>query len=195
MDDNLKDAIELIGMAMPARSYPGTGGLWFGHNQNMADATFEDWGLARAVAIILNAVHANQLSQHRGCHDEIRLLRLAARDVCDFDWSDNDDDAVWAIKRLENLLPRPDRCRPLARTSSLRGMRHGNRTRHAGNGGTDVTVNPNIERIARLIARRLGHNDETGMHWERYVCAAELIDEEYQPRLKSRTPQAMEERG
>ena len=41
----------------------------------------------------------------------------------------------------------------------------------------------NVERIARLIARRLGHNDETGMEWRRYVCAAELIDEEFQPRL------------
>lgn len=47
-------------------------------------------------------------------------------------------------------------------------------------------ITPNVERIARLIARRLGHNDDTGMNWERYVCAAELIDEEYQPRLTAR---------
>jgi hypothetical protein len=47
---------------MPARSYPGTGGLWFGANNGMADATFEDWGLARAVAIILNAANEGRLA-------------------------------------------------------------------------------------------------------------------------------------
>lgn len=31
------------------------------------------------------------------------------------------------------------------------------------------------ERIARIIARALGHNDDTGMYWERYVLAARLI--------------------
>ncbi len=46
----------------------------------------------------------------------------------------------------------------------------------------------NIEKIARLIARRLGHNDETGMEWQRYICAAELINEEFQPRLRPKPP-------
>lgn len=31
------------------------------------------------------------------------------------------------------------------------------------------------ERIARIMARALGHNDETGMYWERYVLAARLL--------------------
>lgn len=31
------------------------------------------------------------------------------------------------------------------------------------------------ERIARIIARALGHNDDSGMHWERYALAARLI--------------------
>jgi hypothetical protein len=31
------------------------------------------------------------------------------------------------------------------------------------------------ERIARIIARALGHNDDSGMHWERYVLAARLL--------------------
>lgn len=34
---------------------------------------------------------------------------------------------------------------------------------------------PPREQIARMIARALGHNDELGMYWERYVCAADLI--------------------
>lgn len=31
------------------------------------------------------------------------------------------------------------------------------------------------ERIARMIARALGHNDDSGMDWERYACASRLI--------------------
>jgi hypothetical protein len=31
------------------------------------------------------------------------------------------------------------------------------------------------ERIARMISRALGHNDESGMQWERYLCASRLI--------------------
>jgi len=31
------------------------------------------------------------------------------------------------------------------------------------------------ERLARTIARALGHNDDSGMYWERYVLAARLI--------------------
>ena len=55
-DEEIAEAIELIKMATPARSYPGTGGLWFGQNRNLADASFDDWGLARAVAAIMNAI-------------------------------------------------------------------------------------------------------------------------------------------
>lgn len=46
----------------------------------------------------------------------------------------------------------------------------------------------NVERIARLIARRLEHNDDAGMEWRRYVCAAELIHQEFQPRLSVLNP-------
>ena len=31
------------------------------------------------------------------------------------------------------------------------------------------------ERIARIIARKLGHNDDAGMEWERYVLAAKGV--------------------
>lgn len=36
-----------------------------------------------------------------------------------------------------------------------------------------------LEKIARMIARGLGHNDETGIEWERYVPAALIIRREY----------------
>jgi hypothetical protein len=55
-DDELMESVELARMASPFRSYPGTGGIWCGSNNNLADATFDDWGLARAVARIMNAV-------------------------------------------------------------------------------------------------------------------------------------------
>lgn len=32
-----------------------------------------------------------------------------------------------------------------------------------------------VERIARQIARGLGHNDDTGMEWERYISPAVII--------------------
>jgi hypothetical protein len=34
---------------------------------------------------------------------------------------------------------------------------------------------PQRERIARIIARALGHNDENGMFWEQYVLAADAL--------------------
>lgn len=34
---------------------------------------------------------------------------------------------------------------------------------------------PAEERLARMIARGLGHNDENGMHWEQYALAARCI--------------------
>ncbi|MEJ0093292.1 MAG: hypothetical protein WDN46_17545 [Methylocella sp.] len=36
-----------------------------------------------------------------------------------------------------------------------------------------------VERVARMIARRLGHNDDEGMYWDRYVLPARLIAEHY----------------
>lgn len=35
------------------------------------------------------------------------------------------------------------------------------------------------EQVARVIARKLGHNDDSGMHWERYILAARGIIEEF----------------
>jgi hypothetical protein len=32
-----------------------------------------------------------------------------------------------------------------------------------------------VERIARQIARGLGHNDDVGMEWERYIAPAVII--------------------
>lgn len=40
-----------------------------------------------------------------------------------------------------------------------------------------------VEKVARMIARGLGHNDETGIHWERYVRAAEIIVREFRSNL------------
>jgi hypothetical protein len=64
MDNKLADAIELVHIGAGKhgyRSYPGSGGLWVGDPNGtdgigIADASFTDWGLARAVAEILNAV-------------------------------------------------------------------------------------------------------------------------------------------
>jgi hypothetical protein len=66
INDKLVDAIELarIGAGKQGyRSYPGTGGVWAGGNDGIADATFMDWGLARATAEILNAFLDGRLSR------------------------------------------------------------------------------------------------------------------------------------
>lgn len=42
-----------------------------------------------------------------------------------------------------------------------------------------TTENKEVETIARIIARRLGHNDDTGMYWERYILPAQAIVEHY----------------
>lgn len=58
-DQRLATAIEIarIGAGRDGyRTYPGTGGIWAGSNQNTPDASFVDWGLARATVEILNAV-------------------------------------------------------------------------------------------------------------------------------------------
>jgi hypothetical protein len=34
------------------------------------------------------------------------------------------------------------------------------------------------EQIARIIARALGHNDDQGSYWERYILAARLLIKE-----------------
>lgn len=110
----LQEAVEILSMMTPVRSYDGTGQLWFGDNQNMSDATFEDWGAARATAVILNAVHEHTLSDHSGCHDEINLLRQAARQVVD-ERGPHSTPSNGAIERLRNLLPEDDDLRVLRR--------------------------------------------------------------------------------
>lgn len=43
------------------------------------------------------------------------------------------------------------------------------------------------ERLARKIARALGHNDHHGMDWDRYVLAARLILKECRVVFQSNT--------
>jgi hypothetical protein len=50
-----------IGRLLKSRSYPGTGGIWLRRNVHRPDAEFIDWGLARAVAEILNALADGRL--------------------------------------------------------------------------------------------------------------------------------------
>lgn len=38
-----------------------------------------------------------------------------------------------------------------------------------------TTQRNHVERIARQIARGLGHNDDVGMYWERYIAPAIII--------------------
>lgn len=57
----LNEAIELVKVTGEWRGYPGTGGIWIGSNKTLADARFDDWGLARAVASIINAVKDGRL--------------------------------------------------------------------------------------------------------------------------------------
>ncbi len=37
------------------------------------------------------------------------------------------------------------------------------------------TQQKHVERIARQISRGLGHNDDVGMDWERYIAPAVII--------------------
>lgn len=48
-DNSLKDAIDLISIGAGRDGYRvGNGAMWAGSNTSIADATFVDWGLARA---------------------------------------------------------------------------------------------------------------------------------------------------
>jgi hypothetical protein len=51
------------------------------------------------------------------------------------------------------------------------------------------------EKIARIIARALGHNDDTGMHWERYVLAARLLLKEARVTFTESTMSPATDRG
>lgn len=50
----LEWAAEIIGMCEPIRCVQG--GMWFGRNHNMADATFVDYGAADAFAVAAKAL-------------------------------------------------------------------------------------------------------------------------------------------
>ena len=52
---SLGDAIEIVKIGGPYSTYPGTGDL-YGVTDLSIEAKFWDWGLARATAVILNAV-------------------------------------------------------------------------------------------------------------------------------------------
>jgi hypothetical protein len=86
----LEWAIDIIGMCEPIRCHQG--GMWFGRNQNFADATFVDYGAADAFAVAAKSLPD---------------LVAAAERVCWFDWSDNDPDAVAAIEALRSLVGSP----------------------------------------------------------------------------------------
>jgi hypothetical protein len=49
-----------------------------------------------------------------------------------------------------------------------------------------MTEDKEVETIARIIARRLGHNDDVGMDWERYILPARAIVEHYQSKKPRR---------
>ena len=62
---HLEEAIEIarIGAGKEGfQSYPGTGSIWAGQHDGFADINCTDWGLARAIAIILNATLDGTLS-------------------------------------------------------------------------------------------------------------------------------------
>lgn len=79
----LEYAIEIAKIGGRYRSYDGTGGLWCGANEGIADAMFKDRGLARATAIILNAVIDSTPNMERAAklvdewHQEYFGLRLS----------------------------------------------------------------------------------------------------------------------
>lgn len=51
---SLEWAVDIIGMCEPIRC--NQGGMWFGRNHNMADATFVDYGAADAFAVAAKAL-------------------------------------------------------------------------------------------------------------------------------------------
>ena len=58
----LEEEIELIKFAGPYRNYPGSGGIWAGSNDGIADGNFTDWALGRAMARIAQAVCDGELT-------------------------------------------------------------------------------------------------------------------------------------
>lgn len=62
----LREEIELVAICAGRRgfrSFEGGGHIWAGNNSGIADGSFTDWGLARAVTAILNAVSEGRLKE------------------------------------------------------------------------------------------------------------------------------------
>ncbi len=54
MPEQIADAIEIISMCEPIEEVQGD--MWFGRNNNFADATFVDYGACRAFAVAARAL-------------------------------------------------------------------------------------------------------------------------------------------
>jgi len=64
MEDDLEYAMQLARIGGPYRSWPGSGQITGPYDRPMQPtAQFSDWGLARAVAIILNAIESGDLAR------------------------------------------------------------------------------------------------------------------------------------
>lgn len=68
-------AIDIIGMCEPIRCHQG--GMWFGRNQNFADATFVDYGAADAFAVAAKALPdlVKALRNLEEANDKLAALR------------------------------------------------------------------------------------------------------------------------
>jgi hypothetical protein len=56
VDDCMREHLQVASMCLPIREYQG--GMWFGQNHNLADATFVDYGASRSFAAIVSAMIA-----------------------------------------------------------------------------------------------------------------------------------------
>jgi len=72
----ISDAIEILDMCKPIRDIQG--GMWFGHNQNIADATFVDYGACRAFAVAARTLPT--IAQDNKRLRELLTAILAAND-------------------------------------------------------------------------------------------------------------------
>lgn len=59
--EQIADAIEILKMCEPISDIQGS--IWFGKNDNFADATFTDYGACRAFAVAARALLASAKDQ------------------------------------------------------------------------------------------------------------------------------------
>jgi hypothetical protein len=73
-------AIDILGMCEPIRCHQG--GMWFGRNQNFADATFVDYGAADAFAVAARELPkmAKSLDEALGIIHDLLGLELGSSD-------------------------------------------------------------------------------------------------------------------